>query len=78
MGRRVNGKWSVSRWVDGRWVGGSVVLIRPYLTNGNFKLRKQKTITISQGLIYENVFISCFSNRLKLRNKENKLIRKRL
>lgn len=60
--------------VSGPLVVGSMV----DLTNGNFKLSKQKTITISEGLIYENVFISYFSNRLKLRKKEIKLIRKRL
>lgn len=60
--------------VSGPLVVGSMV----DLTNGNFKSSKQKTITISEGLIYENVFISYFSNRLKLRKKEIKLIRKRL
>ena len=60
--------------VSGPLVVGSMV----DLTNGNFKLSKQKTITISEGLIYENVFISYFSSRLKLRKKEIKLIRKRL
>ena len=60
--------------VSGPLVVGSMV----DLTNGNFKLSKQKTITISEGLIYENVFISYFSNRLKLRKKEIKLLRKRL